>query len=90
MATLVFPPPEYPRQRADVRVAVAGSDVAVGARTHPVDVVHRSLHLGDDGGAVELDPGARLRLGGPGVRRAAEREAGEAAEPLETCGQFNL
>lgn len=78
-ARLVFPPPEYPGQRADVRVAVAGSDVAACARTHSVDIVHRRLHLGADGGL--RGPGVRF------VRGAAEGEASEAAEPLETCGQ---
>lgn len=98
-ASLVFSLPENPGQRADVRVAVAGSDVAAGARTHPVHIVHRRLHLGQERGGIALGSGPRLRLRGPGVRLvrgAAEGEAGKAAEPLQTCGgkcgngQFDL
>lgn len=73
-----------------MRVIVAGSDVAAGARTHSVDIVHGRLHLGEDGGGIALDSGPRLGRRGPAVRfvrGAAEGEAGEAADPLETCGQ---
>lgn len=73
-----------------MRVTVAGSDVAARARTNSVHIVHRCLHLGEDGVGIEHDSGPRLRQRGPAVRfvrGAAEGEAGEAAEPLKTCGR---
>lgn len=73
-----------------MRVTVAGSDVAAGARTNSVDIVHRCLPLWEDGGGLAVEAGPQLGQRPPAlrfVRGAAEGEAAEAAEPLQTFGR---